>query len=167
MLLLRYMLVLMLVASCTKQDLGTPDQFTTVIDETGRQVTDRHETFSNWTIGLPIAGSGSEKVILTHTQALRTMARSGNVSPLREEMRERGYETSTGGDRLPNDTSIDPHESDINNVGFASELQVEHYLIAMFHFDNYPDHFIVINLNDNSWTRYAEGNHPMIYLQSS
>ena len=155
------MLVLMLVASCTKEDLGTPDQFTTVIDETGRQVTDRHETFSNWTIGLPIAGSGSEKVWLTHTAALRRMARTGAVGDLQDEMRDRGYSTGNGG---PLRTG---HASDINRVGFASQLQVEHYIIAMYHPNNYPDHFIVYNLNDESWTRWEEGNHPMIYLQSS
>ena len=149
----------MFFINCSKPDTTRGSH--TVIDPSGMVLATASSTISNWILQLPIDGSGSEKVILLHTPALRTMARSGNVNPLREEMDARGYNTSTGGPLRRG------HVSDYNNIGFAQQLQVEHYIIAMYHPDNYPDHFIVYNLNDESWTRWEEGNHPMVHIQSN
>ena len=138
---------LMAVPSCSKEtgNFGTPN----ITNEEQPMV----DTISGWTLALAIDGSGHDKIILRHTQALRTMARTGSITDLRKEI---------GGKR--NDILRTGHKSDINNIGFAPQLHVEHYIIAMYHPNNYPDHFIVYNINTKDWTRYEEGGSPTVYL---
>ena len=116
------------------------------------------ETLSDWTIQLPINGSGSEKLVINNTDALRTMAYTGNTSPLRNEYRCR-YEV-----RSVNILRTG-HASDINNIGFAGQLQIEDWIFAMYHPNNFPDHFIVYNVNTQEWFRYDHSDES-IYLQS-
>ena len=105
------------------------------------------ELLSPWVIQLSIDGSGDNKLIIKNTNALRTMAYTGAVGPLDTEL-SCNYSTSRGGPlRLG-------HKSDVNRIGFASQLKVEHYIIAMYHPNNYPDHFIIYNLNNQEWWRY-------------
>ncbi len=140
-----------LIIGCSKEDISL-DGLTSTVTETGESV----DVLSGWTIALPIDGSGSEKVIIRHTPALRTMARTGNINPLKEEL---------GGSR--NDILNTGHKSDINRIGFAPQLHVEHYIIAMYHPNNYPDHFIIYNIDTKEWTRYEEGNSPTVYLSGT
>ena len=117
------------------------------------------QTLSDWTIQLPINGSGSEKLVINNTDALRTMARSGATGALRAEVRCR-YEVQnvnilrTG------------HASDINNIGFAGQLQIEDWIFSMFHPVHYDDHFLVYNVNTREWFRY-DHSEESIYLQSN
>ena len=118
---------------------------------------------SGWTLTLPVNNSGMIKLILKHTDALRTMARTGNVTALQDELCN--YETQRG-------VRILTDQGDINRIGFAPQLRVENYVIAMYHPNNYPDHFIVYNIDDGSWTRYEEGQTnesgmPEVYLTSN
>ena len=116
------------------------------------------ETLSDWTIQLPINGSGSEKLVIDNTDALRTMAYTGNTSPLRNEYRCRYDVRSVNVLRTG-------HASDINNIGFAGQLQIEDWIFAMYHPNNFPDHFIVYNVNTQEWFRYDHSDES-IYLQS-
>ena len=116
------------------------------------------ETLSDWTIQLPINGSGSEKLVINNTDALRTMAYTGNTSALRNEYRCRYDVRSVNVLRTG-------HESDINNIGFAGQLQIEDWIFAMYHPNNFPDHFIVYNVNTQEWFRYDHSDES-IYLQS-
>ena len=117
------------------------------------------ETLSDWTIQLPINGSGSEKLVINNTDALRTMAYTGATGALRAEVRCR-YEVQnvnilrTG------------HESDINSIGFAGQLQIEDWIFAMYHPVHFADHFIVYNVNTQEWFRYDHSDED-IYLQSN
>ena len=159
----------MFFISCTKED---PVQVTgeAVVDEmTGELMfvppgSDSNaciitETISDWTIQLPINGSGSEKLVINNTDALRTMAYTGNTSALRNEYRCR-YEV------MSVNVLRTGHESDINNIGFAGQLQIEDWIFAMYHPNNFPDHFIVYNVNTQEWFRYDHSDED-IYLQSS
>ena len=147
------LLALVLLARCSKENMETIDSvdLMEVCSVTPRIIG------SNWVLPLAIDGSGHDKVILRHTQALRTMARRGNTTPLYNELceynRENGVQVLKTG-----------HKSDINRIGFATQLRVEHYIIAMYHPNNYPDHFIIYNELTKDWTRYAEGNSPEVYL---
>ena len=102
---------------------------------------------------------GVNKIIIEHTDALRTMARTGNINPLQKQLcnwsTSRVSILQTG------------HISDINNVGFAPQLRVENYIIAMYHPNNYPDHFIIYNIDTKAWVRWEEnGKNPKIISQS-
>ncbi len=116
---------------------------------------------STWIELLPINNSGSDKVTLRHTEALRTMARTGGITALRDELCKHS----------PTSVNIlkRGHKSDINNIGFAPQLLVEHYIIAMYHPNHYPDHFIVYDTLTKEWTRWEEGKNseagfPTVYL---
>lgn len=149
------LLALVALVSCNK-----PDELVTfpqIIKGVECQVT---QELSGWSLSLPIDGSGDNKVLLKHTEALRTMARTGNTRPLNNELCN--YMTQNGVNVLKTG-----HKSDINRIGFATQLRVEHYIIAMYHPNNYPDHFIIYDELTKEWWRYAEGNSPEIYLQGS
>ena len=97
------------------------------------------------------------KIIIEHTEALRKMARTGNINDLQKQLCKWG----TG--RVS--TLKTGHKSDINNIGFAPQLRVENYIIAMYHPNNYPDHFIIYNIDTKDWERWEEnGTNPRIYL---
>ena len=131
-----------LVKSCSKSDDAIHE--TTPTDGDPCVAT---EVLSNWMIQLPIRQSGSDKLIILNTQALRTLAYTGQTGPLQREVRCR-YITKnvnilqTG------------HASDVNDVGFAGQLQIEDWIFAMYHPVNYPDHFIVYNVDTKEWFRY-------------
>ena len=152
----KLLVLVVLAKSCSKpEDIGTPSG--SVIDENGVTV----QVFSSWTEVLPINGSGDDKIILRHTEALRTMARTGAISYLEDELSKHDTERvnilKTG------------HQSDFNRIGFAPQLRVENYIIAMYHPNHYPDHFIVYNIDTKEWTRWEEGKTtndgmPAVYL---
>ncbi len=114
---------------------------------------------SPWTLQFPIRGSGDNKLTLKNTEALRTMARDGNTRPLRNEIRCL-YETSNV------NILRRGHKSDINRIGFASQLLVENWIIAMYHPNNYPDHFIVYNVDTKQCFRLDHSDE-YIYLEGS
>lgn len=101
------------------------------------------------------------------TEALRTLAYSGGTVQLREELRCM-YDTEyVNLLELPQSATSDPHPSDTENVGFAGELRIEDWVFSMYHpTQDYPDNFIVININTQEWFRYDHSREEII-LQSN
>ncbi len=141
------------MASCSK------DPITEYVPIKGSEVScGTQEVLSDFIWDLEL--EGGDKIIIQHTQSLRKMARTGNVNDLQKQLCKwntgrTGY-LKTG------------HKSDINNIGFASQLVVENYIIAMYHPNNYPDHFIIYNMDTKEWVRWEEnGTNPRIYLEGN
>ena len=147
----------MLFLACDKEDMYVPCDCTVdIIKEKNSgplnggapdTMCDDPETLSDWTIRFPIEGSGGEELIVKNTQALRTMAYTGSIGDLRNQL---------GCDYNVSSVNVlkTGHKSDINLIGFASQLQVEEYIFAMYHPVNFPDHFIVYNTLTKEWWRY-------------
>ncbi len=108
------------------------------------------EDLSDWFRLWAIGGSGFEKFRLDHTEALKTMARTGDITHLDDELRclysvKRVTTLRTGG------------PGDINNIGFAPQtLYANQYIVAMYHPNNYPDHFVVYDTVSGDWWRFEE-----------
>ena len=108
---------------------------------------------------LPLSGSGDRKLVLLNSRGLKTMAYTGSVNQLRAELECLEYET----DRV--NILRNGHVSDINRIGFASQLLIENeWLVAMYHPNNFPDHFIIYNVITEEWFRYDHSDQD-IYLQ--
>ena len=119
-----------------------------------KDVCDSPSTLSDHTWELDL--EGGDKIILRHTQALRTMARSGNVNDLMRELcnvKTKRTSILKRGNR-----------PDRNNIGYASQLEVQNrYVISMFHPNNYPDHFLIYDKVTEDWERWEEnGTDPRI-----
>jgi len=148
------MLSFSLLTSCTKPTAENGESITEIIEEKNSGPLNEPcittETLSTWSIILPINGSGSDKIILNNTQALRTMAYFGNVRPLQNEIRCRHSA------RRVTILKGDNHKSDFQRVGFASQLLIEEeWVVSMYHpTPEYPDNFIVYNINTKEWFRY-------------
>ncbi len=109
------------------------------------------EVISSYIWLLPIDGSGAEKVEIRHTLALRNMAWNGVISDLNQQLCE--YDTE-----LSVNVLVDGLSYDADEIGFAGQLRVEHYVIAMYHpRKGFNDHFIIYNLNNREWERWIEG----------
>jgi len=122
---------------------------------------DEIQIIDNWTIEVPLQSSGSNKLFLRNTTGLRTMAYTGNTNTLRNELECYGYSA-----RSVNILKTG-HKSDINQIGFAPQLLIEdEWIVAMFHPNNFPDHFIVYNVNTKEWFRYDHSDRD-IYIQGT
>ena len=96
-----------------------------------------------------------------NTPGLRAMAYTGNINTLRNELACYGYSSRTV------NILKTGHKSDINQIGFAPQLLVEdEWIVAMFHPNNFPDHFIIYNVNTKEWFRY-DHSEAGIYLQGT
>ena len=154
---MRVLLILLLFLACSK-DAMLPDGKDPITEIT-TALCDDPDTLSDqiWDLDL----DGGNKVILRHTQALRTMARTGNINPLKAELCN--YSTKTTRHLKTG------HISDINRIGFAPQLEIEgKWIVAMYHPNNYPDHFIIYNLDTKDWERWEEnGTNPRIYSKGN
>ena len=131
--------MLMLVASCTKPTVDEDRHLFRPLDG-GPPVT--------WAKGQPCYGMAIdvEGPIDTYTYAVWQMAVTGATGPLQDEI---------GGERggqIPGGLGDDP-EGD----GYASRLTVDGYIIAMYHPNTYPDHFIVYHIDTGNYWRYDLG----------
>ncbi len=102
-----------------------------------------------------------DKIIMQHTEAVRKMARTGNTNDLHKQM--------CNWNPKPTSFLKTGHKSDINRIGFAPQLEVGmRYIIAMYHPNNYPDHFIIYDKETKDWTRWEEnGRNPRIYSKGN
>ena len=74
------------------------------------------------------------------------MALSGSVSKLNKEYCDHGKR----GGAIPRNLG-----DDIQNVGYASVLNLNDWLIAMYHpTSRYPDNWIMYRLDDGYWERW-------------
>ena len=140
--------LLVIFAGCQKEDMTT-------VFVTGNGVAKCRtelDILSDWVYKI------GDTAVLRHTPGLETMALSGNVNPLDDEWCNIGTRTR----RIPNNLDDDP-EGD----GYASQLVLFDYIIAMYHPTTYPDHFITYNWKDGSWIRWDLGNSPTIFRQSN
>ena len=88
--------------------------------------------------------------ILYHTDGLRQMALSGSVSALNKEYCDAG----TRGGIIPGGLG-----DDFEDVGYASVLELNGWLIAMYHpTELYPDNWIMYRKSDGYWERWDLGN---------
>ena len=124
-----------------------------------KDVCDSPSTLSDHTWELDL--EGGNKLILRHTRALRTMARTGSVNDLMSELC-RVKTKRTGILRTGN-------AADVNNIGYASQLEIENrWVISMFHPNNYPDHFLIYDKVSEDWERWEEnGTSPRIYIKGN
>ena len=84
--------------------------------------------------------------LLYHTSGLRTMALRGSVGSLNDEYCEHGIEGGT----IPSGLG-----DDIEGVGYASRLELNGWLIAMYHPTSvYPDNWIMYRIDDGYWERW-------------
>ena len=137
-----------LFLTCSKDEIKTaPNPIDKV---TGKCVNDS-PTLSNWHFDF---GQGFHQ---RHTQGLRTMARSGNTAVLDSEWCGLGNYSK----KIPNGLEDDP-EGD----GYAGQIVLGDYIVAMYHPRTWPDHFITYNHTNGTWIRWAEGNSPEIFRKS-
>ena len=96
---------------------------------------------SDWILNLGIKG-----LELRHTDGLITMAESGNITKLNQEFCGLG-----GSDkRIPFGLGDDYYD-----VGYAPQLVLGHYIIAMYHpIGIAPDHFITYNWKTGDWVHW-------------
>ena len=104
---------------------------------------------------------GGNKIIMRHTSAVRRMARSGNPNDLRKQLCNYKWK--------PTSFLKTGHLSDINRIGFAPQTEFEgRWIIAMYHPNNYPDHFIIYDKTTKDWVRWEEnGRNPRIYSKGN
>ena len=150
--LLSFMLMILTV-QCEKDPASLPDGKAPITELTV-DICNDPATLSDFTWELDL--EGGDKIILRHTQALRTMARSGNVNDLMRELcnvKTKRTSILKRGNR-----------PDRNNIGYASQLEVQNrYVISMFHPNNYPDHFLIYDKVTEDWERWEEnGTDPRI-----
>ena len=152
------LILLLLLIGCGKPEvqdvtLDTPDPVTNCIDDIVIE--------DGWTIQVPLQSSGSDKLIFRNTPGLRAMAYTGNINTLRNELACYGYSSRTV------NILKTGHKSDINQIGFAPQLLIEgEWIVAMYHPNNFPDHFIIYNIDTKEWFRYDHSEQE-IYLQGS
>ena len=100
---------------------------------------DRPNTISSWTSDL-------DGFTLYHTRGLRDMALSGSVGRLDDEYCNAGLRNK----RIPSGLG-----DDFERVGYASVLELNGYLIAMYHPTQlHPDNWIQYRIDDGSWERW-------------
>ena len=104
---------------------------------------------------------GGDKIIMTHTTAVRRMARTGAPGDLRKQLCNYKWK--------PTSYLKTGHKSDINNIGFATQTEFEgRWIIAMYHPNNYPDHFIIYDKDTKDWVRWEEnGLSPRVYSKGN
>ncbi len=106
---------------------------------------DKPDTRTSWTREL-------DGFLLYHTDGLRQMALSGSIDKLDKEYCDAGLR----GKRIPSGLGDDPH-----GQGYASVLELNGWLIAMYHFGNNDlwgqDHWIMYRIDDGYWERWDLG----------
>ena len=141
----------MLLFSCQKPEVSNI-QILPPVDNTTSFIEDcvTYNTIDiNSTWGFPI----SDKYKLKHTDGLESMAISGSINLLNQEICRTGITNSSLNVLLGAN-----HASDIEKEGWASTIGFGDYWIAMYHPSRrYPDSFLIVHKESLDWFRYELG----------
>ena len=134
-----FIIIFLLFVGCTKPEIN--ETITVPATSTKGECNPVLEIHSDWTLNL-----GVKDVVLRHTEGLITMALSGNITRLNQEFCGLGDSEK----RIPLNLG-----DDVYNVGYAPQLRLGDYVIAMYHpIREAPDHFITYNWKTGDWVHW-------------
>ena len=139
------LLVMLYMTSCTKDELVIEPGFFPITKNGVVIDCSNVATLSDWEYSI---GDG---LLLKHTAGLRSMALSGSVQLLNQEFCGAGGSSQ----RIPGGLDDDPEQD-----GYATQINIGNYVIAMYHPSTYPDHFITYNYTNGDWVRWELGDYP-------
>ena len=141
-----YFVLFSLFLACTKPNMDVPNIQQKLTDHNGAMndcTIGIADTFSDWTF------DASGGYILMDTDGLRSMALSGDTGTLNKEFCKTGKYDK----RIPpglDDAPLDGRRHE----GYASQIVLGNYIVAMYHPTFFRDHFITYNHTDGSWIRW-------------